>query len=65
MYSAVCDVISECVSYDLQAPDEVLSTGAGVSVSSDRRHSDTDAFISQRKYTKMFLMIFFFYSKCV
>lgn len=35
MYSALCDVISECVSYDLSAPDEVLSTGVGVSASSD------------------------------
>lgn len=36
VYSAVCDVISECVSYDLPAPDEVLSTGVGMSVSSER-----------------------------
>lgn len=57
VYSAVCDVISECVSYDLPAPDEVLSTGVGVSVSSDRQQSDMCAFISQRKYTEMFLMI--------
>lgn len=34
MYSAVCAVILECVSYDVPEPDEVYSTGAGVSVSS-------------------------------
>lgn len=38
MYTAVCDVISECVSYDLPAPDEVLLTAVGVSVSGDRTH---------------------------
>ena len=30
VYSAVCDVISQSVSYDLPEPDEVLSTAVGV-----------------------------------
>ncbi len=37
VYSAVCDIILECASYDVPAPDEVLSTGVGVSVSSDKQ----------------------------
>lgn len=32
MYSALCDVASVCVSYDLSAPDEVLSVEVGVCV---------------------------------
>lgn len=30
VYSAVCDVISQSVSYDLPGPDEVLSTAVGI-----------------------------------
>lgn len=56
MYSAACDVISECVSYDLPALDEVLSTGVSVSGCYDRRLSDMFAFIREKKNTEMFLM---------
>lgn len=47
VYSA-CDIISECVSYDVPPSDEVLSTSAGVCSLTGTNHTRM-LFISQRE----------------
>lgn len=54
VYSAVCDGTSVCVSYDLSAPDEVLSVEVGVSASSGGGNRTWTLLSAGRKYTEMF-----------